>query len=212
MGLDHLLGTAALKPYLHGYFVSLKLYDAARVIANPFVYAEHRDKTIRQKMEKLADSRIRARNDNLPKVNKALAERLMQSQTTGNKKKRKRDKDLDEGKGKVDGENGEDKSKASKKDKGTDLLMDPRFKAVFEDPEFEIDEASREFALLHPSQAESAKKKTKTAVDEEEEESSVGNLSSDDLGLNGESSEEENKEESSGNEDGESPTWQFPCA
>jgi ribosome biogenesis protein ENP2 len=203
LGLDHLLGTPALKPYLHGYFVSLKLYDAARVIANPFVYAEHREKTIRQKMEKLADSRIRARTDDLPKVNRALAERLIQSQITGNKKKRKRDEDLDEGKEIVDGENGEDKSKAPKKDKGIDLLMDPRFKAVFEDPEFEIDEASREFALLHPSQAESAKKKIKTAVDEEEEESSVGNLSSDDLGLNGESSEEESKEESSSNEDGE---------
>jgi ribosome biogenesis protein ENP2 len=126
----------------------------------------------------------------------------MQSQTTGNKKKRKRDEDFDEGEDNVDGENGEDKSKAPKKDKGTNLLMDPRFKAVFEDPEFEIDETTREFALLHPSQAESAKKKTKTAVDEE---SSVGNLSSDDLGFNGESSEEES-EESSSKEDGEHPT------
>ena len=44
LGLDHLVGTPALKPYMHGYFVSLELYDAARVIANPYAYAEHRER------------------------------------------------------------------------------------------------------------------------------------------------------------------------
>lgn len=89
LGLDHLLGTPALKPYMHGYFVSLKLYDAARVIANPFVYAEHREKTIRRKMEKLADSRIRTRKDQLPKINRALAERILQAQERESKKRKR---------------------------------------------------------------------------------------------------------------------------
>ena len=39
-GLDHLVGTPALKPYMHDYFLSLNLYDTARVIANPFAYDE----------------------------------------------------------------------------------------------------------------------------------------------------------------------------
>ena len=64
---------------MHGYFLSLKLYDAARVITNPFIYAEHREKLIRAKLDKLADSRIRTRKDKLPKVNRALAERIMKA-------------------------------------------------------------------------------------------------------------------------------------
>ena len=64
---------------MHGYFVSLKLYDAARVIANPYVYEEHRARNVQEKLEKLAESRIRARpNQPKPKVkvNKAIAEKI----------------------------------------------------------------------------------------------------------------------------------------
>jgi ribosome biogenesis protein ENP2 len=202
LGLDHLLGTPALKPYMHGYFITLKLYDAARVIANPFVYAEHREKTIRQKMEKLADSRIRTRKDNLPKVNRALAERIMNAHEKEDKRKRKRDQ-LEEIGDTMQG--GEAKSKSSKKDRAMEVLSDPRFKAVFENPDFEVDENSKEFALLHPSQADAAAKRgrTKTAVDEEEE-SVGGGMSSDDLGMHSESSEEdEGKAESNSSDEGE---------
>ncbi|KAG8873215.1 hypothetical protein FRB97_006925 [Tulasnella sp. 331] len=67
LGLDHLVGTPALKPYMHGYFLSLKLYDAARMITNPFAYSEHREKLVQQKVEKLAESRIRSTKIHLPK-------------------------------------------------------------------------------------------------------------------------------------------------
>jgi hypothetical protein len=186
---------------MHGYFITLKLYDAARIIANPFVYAEHREKTIRQKMEKLADSRIRTRKDNLPKINRALAERIMNAHEKEDKRKRKRDP-LEET---IPG--GEVRSKLSKKDRAMEALSDPRFKAVFENPDFEVDENSREFALLHPSQADAAAKRvrTKTAVDEEEEEEGAGGgMSSDDLGMHSESSEEDEKAESNSSEEGES--------
>ncbi|TFY77985.1 hypothetical protein EWM64_g6026 [Hericium alpestre] len=74
LGLDHLVGTPALKPYMHGYFISLKLYDTARVIANPYVYEEQRDKMVQAKLDKLAEGRIRARKGQQSvKVNKALA-------------------------------------------------------------------------------------------------------------------------------------------
>lgn len=45
---------------MHGYFISLQLYDTARVIANPYAYAEHRERVVQEKMEKMAESRIRA--------------------------------------------------------------------------------------------------------------------------------------------------------
>jgi ribosome biogenesis protein ENP2 len=151
LGLDHLVGTPALKPYMHGYFLSLKLYDTARAIANPFAYAEHREKVLREKMDKLAESRIRAPKNAAVnvKVNKGLAERIAKDEAkekarAEKKKARKRaaveeeteQMDVDEGVAEKPG-----------------LIDDPRFKALFEDPDFEVDEASREFALVNPSLA-----------------------------------------------------------
>ena len=46
---------------MHGYFLSLQLYDTARLIANPYVYEEHRERAVREKMEKMAETRIRTR-------------------------------------------------------------------------------------------------------------------------------------------------------
>lgn len=169
---------------MHGYFISLKLYDAARVIANPFVYAEHREKSIREKMEKLADSRIRTKKNNMPKINRALAQRIVNIQEKERNKKRKRGEAEDTG-----------------KTPSNDFLQDPRFKAAFEDPDFEIDETSKEFALLHPSQADAATKggRKRTMVEEEEEESDVG-LSSDDLGGKQSSNATESDESNSSEE------------
>jgi len=180
LGLDHLVGTPALKPYMHGYFLSLRLYDTARAIANPFAYAEHREKMLREKMDKLAESRIRAPKTAAVnvKVNKGLAEKIAKEEAKekarAEKKKAKKQELVPEEEAQqmdVD----EDAEKPG-------LINDPRFKALFEDPDFEVDEASREFALVNPSLA--AKKReasersengtvmriTKTAVEQEEEE------------------------------------------
>jgi len=179
---------------MHGYFISLKLYDAARVIANPFIYAEHREKLVRAKLDKLAESRIRTQKHKLPKINRALAERIMKAEEKeARKKKRKRDEDQIEATKEGDGQSG-------------GLLVDPRFKSVFEDPEFEVDEASREYALMHPSQAEAPtrKRRATTAVEAEEQSDSD---SSEDALVGGDSSEEDDEErsgEEDSSEDGES--------
>ncbi|KAI0938584.1 hypothetical protein AcW1_001718 [Taiwanofungus camphoratus] len=207
LGLDHLVGTPALKPYMHGYFLSLQLYDAARVIANPYVYAEHRERMVREKMDKMAESRIRARKDNNVKVNKALAEKIRKEEERARRREERRT--AKEAKGK--GTEGEDEAMAvdeggveetkGPKEKPS-LLSDPRFKELFENPQFEVDEESREYALMNPSAVARRQNKpgisggrTKTAVEEEEEESDKS--SSD--GLNdseGSSDEEEGSEDS----------------
>lgn len=144
LGLDHLVGTPALKPYMHGYFLSLKLYDAARVIANPFAYAEHREKLVRDKMDKLSESRIRARKDaQAPKVNKALAAKILREEERERKKEERRKEKTAEALAEGDRE-------AESVEK-PNLLNDARFKALFEDPAFEVDTQSREFGLLNPS-------------------------------------------------------------
>ncbi|CAE6521281.1 unnamed protein product [Rhizoctonia solani] len=157
LGLTHLIGTPTLKPYMHGFFLSLKLYDAARLIANPFAYEEHRERVVRDKLEKLSESRIRSKGGESVKVNKALAERAKRLE-------RKKEK---EGK------------------EGVSLLSDPRFAEVFENPEFEVDTESREYGLLNPSTSSKSAPRDRTAVESEEEDTEKS--SSDGLGSGSES-------------------------
>ena len=35
LGLENLVGSEALKAYMHGYFVDNKLYQRAKTVANP---------------------------------------------------------------------------------------------------------------------------------------------------------------------------------
>ncbi|KAI6006958.1 WD40-repeat-containing domain protein [Pisolithus albus] len=165
LGLDHLIGTPALKPYMHGYFVSLKLYDTARVIANPFAYAEHREKLIKERMDKLADSRIRTRKDAAAAMVKQAGEEAGDAMA-------------------VDDD--------AANEEPVTLLNDPRFKELFENPEFAVDEDSREYALLNPSAAAQRRSGAKTVVEEEEEESDKS--SSDGLS---ESTDDESSDDSS---------------
>ncbi|KAL1759170.1 WD40-repeat-containing domain protein [Schizophyllum commune] len=181
LGLDHLVGTPALRPYMHGYFVSLQLYDAARLIANPYVHAEQRERAIRDKMEKEAETRIRARKEQPGvKVNKALAERVMREQEKERKAEERRRArkaaKAAEGEGDaamdVDGQEPESTSTAA------GLLADPRFAKVFEDPQFAIDENSTEFAMLNPSAA-AQKSRRRTQDSDEESGSDKGSDSED---------------------------------
>jgi ribosome biogenesis protein ENP2 len=216
LGLDHLIGTPALKPYMHGYFLSLKLYDAARVIANPYAYEEHRAKIVQEKLDKLAEGRIRTRKDQVKvKVNKALAEKITQEEGRAKKREeRKRKKAMGDGDAAMDVDVDEDPAAKQK----TNLLSDPRFAALFEDPDFEVDEESREYALLNPSAAAQKNSRMpsvdgkgwgrgKTAVEDEEEESdkvSSDNMSNSDSegsgseDVNGHGAESEDSSEAGG--------------
>ncbi|KAG6836720.1 hypothetical protein H0H93_004564 [Arthromyces matolae] len=176
LGLDHLIGTPTLKPYMHGYFVSLKLYEAARLIANPFAYAEHREKLVREKMDKMVESRIRTKKDIGVKVNKALAEKILREEEKAKKRTERRKQ--------KQGETEENEMQVDAPDDQTSVLHDPRFAAVFQDKDYAIDESSREYALLNPSAAAQQRSgpRPKTAVEDEEEESeksSSDGLSSD---------------------------------
>lgn len=194
LGLDHLIGTPALKPYMHGYFVSLKLYDTARVIANPFAYAEHREKLIKERMDKLANSRIRTRKDAaaaMVKVNKALAQKVQKDAERERTKKEKKQARKAKQAGEEAGDAMVVDDEAANEEPVT-LLNDPRFKELFENPEFAVDEDSREYALLNPSAAAQKRSGAKTVVEEEEEESDKS--SSDGLS---ESTDDESSDDSS---------------
>ncbi|KAK4049478.1 Small ribosomal subunit biogenesis [Microbotryomycetes sp. JL221] len=150
LNLDHLIGSNQLKPYMHGFFVDLRLYTKARAIANPFAYAEHRERLIREKLEQEQESRIRGAKKaasggklDKVKVNKTLAKKAQALENKATKRAA----------GELDDEDAEKKNRKKKKDavETPSLLKDDRFGELFTNPDYEIDEGSREFALLNPS-------------------------------------------------------------
>lgn len=187
LGMSHLIGTQLLRPYMHGYFVSLALYERARLLSNPTAYADARDRAIKAKLDKQAESRIRAvKNANAPgagvRVNKELAAKVVRDAEKAEQRQAKRDaakaaaaiagdaaQEHDEEHAAEDVE----ATLASKVGK-TDLLSDPRFGKLFQDPEFQIDTTSREFAMLNPSTASNAARdgpRKLTAVEDEDNDS-----------------------------------------
>jgi len=124
LGLDHLVGSNVVRAYMHGYFLDMRLYEKAKLIANPYEYRDHREAEIRKRIEQERESRIRGAKTKAAagaKVNKEFA-----------------------------AENSEQ--------------IDDRFKAMFEDPEYEIDENSYEYKLLHGGRG-SAKAAAKPSVE-----------------------------------------------
>ncbi|OAA79301.1 WD repeat protein [Akanthomyces lecanii RCEF 1005] len=79
LSLDHLVGKSnLLRPYMHGYFVASKLYEQAKLIANPYAFEEERTKRVKEKIEKERASRIRGSKK--VKVNQRLVDRLLKKQ------------------------------------------------------------------------------------------------------------------------------------
>ena len=79
LGLGHIIGTEAVRGYMHGYFIDQKLFEEARLIANPFEYEEYRRRKVQEKLERQRETRIRSMGGgtgNKAKVNKKLAEKL----------------------------------------------------------------------------------------------------------------------------------------
>jgi ribosome biogenesis protein ENP2 len=100
--------------------VAQRLYEEARLIADPEAFETERAKRIQEKIDKERQSRIR--DSKKVKVNQALVEKIMKRQ-----------------------------SNRDKVDEGAGVLGDDRFKVLFEDEEFAVDETSREFRELNPS-------------------------------------------------------------
>jgi len=79
LNLGHLIGaTSLLRPYMHGYFVATKLYEEARLIANPYIWDDERTKRVKEKIEKERASRIRGGKK--VKVNQNLVDKMLKRQ------------------------------------------------------------------------------------------------------------------------------------
>jgi ribosome biogenesis protein ENP2 len=79
LNLSHLIGTTnLLRPYMHGYFVVSRLYEEARLIANPYIWDDERTKKVKEKIEKERASRIRGNKK--VKVNQNLVDKMLKRQ------------------------------------------------------------------------------------------------------------------------------------
>lgn len=147
LNLDHLVGkTNLLRPYMHGFFVAQKLYEEARLIANPTSWEEEREKRIQAKISKERESRIRGQKITA-KVNRNMVQRIMDKEEKNERRRAQRvlaqGGDEQQPKDVLVPQNGEPKEKR--------VLADSRFASMFQDEDFEIDETSREFQLVNPS-------------------------------------------------------------
>lgn len=188
LSLDHLIGTTnLLRPYMHGYFVAQKLYEQARLLTNPDVAEQQRQRSIQEKIDKERESRIRGNKKVAVKVNRKYAEKLAAQEEANERRKAQRvlRQGGDEPRKEIETAEAEAQEPPAKP------LVDDRFRGLFENEDFEIDETSREFALHNPSSVPNAapagkKPRGLTAVEEEDMEET--RRSSDD---EGESSEDE---------------------
>ena len=182
LNLSHLAGTTSLlRPYMHGYFVAQRLYEEAKLIADPFVWEEERNKKIKNKIDEERESRIRG-NKVTAKVNKRLAEKMTERIEREERKEARMV--LEKG-------GDEDQTKTEPAATTLDeklapgaLLSDPRFAKLFQDEDFAIDERSREFQMLNPStkpapvEPANGDDRPLTAVEEEALADTVGSDSS----------------------------------
>ncbi|KAI9376578.1 WD40-repeat-containing domain protein [Aspergillus egyptiacus] len=173
LSLDHLIGrTNLLRPYMHGYFVAQRLYEEARLITNPYVWEEERAKRIKEKIDKERESRIRGKKKAAVKVNKKLAERLMEMEEKNERRRAKRVLQQGGDEPIADAPDAGPDAEPIADAPGSNVLADSRFAKLFNDKDFAIDETSREYQLRNPGNApepaSQRKERGLTAVEQEE--------------------------------------------
>lgn len=171
LNINHLVGSNVLRAYMHGYFINTELYDKVSLIANPNAFKDEREREIRRRIEKERESRIRTSG-----VSKTSTIKVNKSLA--------------------------DKLSQKRGDKATEkLLSDDRFKEMFENEDFQVNEDDYDYKQLNPVKSarettEGAAKRIRalTAAEESDEERIAMREGRDD-GAGGSSSEDESSED-----------------
>ncbi|XGW25731.1 hypothetical protein V3C99_006829 [Haemonchus contortus] len=146
LSLSHLIGSSVLRAYMHGYFLDRRLYDKAQLITQPFAYEKYKNRKVQDIMHQERENRvIKSKSEvDQPKVNKELAARLRaeaeaaaESAAAKSAKKKKNEK--------------------KKATTAAAILQDDRFKKLFADEDFEVDQNcelfKRNIAIQHKENA-----------------------------------------------------------
>ncbi|KAJ0410701.1 hypothetical protein ATCC90586_008286 [Pythium insidiosum] len=158
-GLEHLVGTPLLKAYMHGFFMDARLYAKVKAIAEPFAYDQWRKDRLQAKLEAKQANRITIQR-RLPKVNRAVAERLLQAE------QKKKSKQVGDGE--------EESEEPSSTDAFANPLGDDRFARMFTSKDFEIDEESDTYRLLHPNAPNTKQQQQRRKKDDMDSDASSG--------------------------------------
>lgn len=62
LSCTNLIGTKFLTPYMHGYFMDLKMYKKLKALAEPFNYQKYLDEKKQEKINKILDNKIIIKN------------------------------------------------------------------------------------------------------------------------------------------------------
>ena len=142
-----MVGSNVLRAYMHGFFIDTELYDKVALIANPDAYKDEREREIRRRIEKERESRIRTSGA-------VVKPKIKVNRTLVDRLSQKR------------GDTAVEK-----------VLTDDRFKEMFEDEEFQVDEDAYDYKQLNPVKSaketeEGAAKRIRalTAAEESDEE------------------------------------------
>jgi len=167
LGLEALRGTALAKPYLHGFFVDLRLYRKAADAASPFAYDEYRERRAAEAVAREQESRIgavvgrggraaAAAAAAAPKVNAALAAELLAARDARKADKaRRRGGAAAAGGGGSGGKAGAAAAAPDAPD-APDALADERFASLFTNPDFVVEETDVRYRQLNPAKAKAA--------------------------------------------------------
>mmetsp|Transcript_30332 Transcript_30332/g.69783 ORF Transcript_30332/g.69783 Transcript_30332/m.69783 type:complete len:537 (-) Transcript_30332:20-1630(-) len=119
LGATELVGTKYLQPYMHGYFMHHRLHTKLKAATEPFAYEEYRKQRVQQKLE--AQRTMRTKLKSKVEVNKGLHEKLREAAEDA----------ADQG--------ASNKRKAAG-EKAKALLTDSRFRDLFANPDFSMEE------------------------------------------------------------------------
>lgn len=149
LGLSSLVGTKALRPYMHGFFVDSRLHAKAVSLSQPFAYEQWRKQRVQERLGAKTAGRIApVKKERPPKVNAALAEEIATRERQAVKEAAR--------KARRSGTAAATAAAAAAEDDGAraaggeSLLDDGRFKALFSDKDFEIDVTSEEYLARRP--------------------------------------------------------------
>ena len=123
LGLDHLVGTTLLRAYMHGFFMDARLYRKAHSVAQPYTLDKFMSDKINKKLDEEKAKRVQLKSK-LPKTNKEVFLKLKDQESDGKKKKQR--------------------------EVATNILGDDRFKSLFNDDRFQVDQNEEAFRLLNP--------------------------------------------------------------
>jgi ribosome biogenesis protein ENP2 len=135
LNLTDLIGSNLLRPYMHGFFIDIRLYNKVKAASDPYAYDTYVKDKVKKKIEEKRANRIVVQK-RLPKVNAEYAKVLLEEKRTQAALRNA-----------SSGDGGQDDEERIVKNP----LRDDRFAKLFADDSFRIDTSSSDYLRLHPS-------------------------------------------------------------